>query len=386
MLSRPLITLGLAISIACGQLLSEPVWADGPSKIAKADRQLWPEAINTVNGFDKASRASILIYALTLQSMQKMSDSDMLAAFKIKSLNRTSVEKWLKKELFLSLVNYQRASANCATNDEFCINGIATTDELLKKAAVWRLKVSPNLLPWSESFTIFTRVYVSEQLRLAALFPKISSEIDHFNDNEFNGDSLLDRQFFLTFDDGPSNSQGSTDDTLKMLATEKKSAIFFVLGNNLQSRLTKTDTRTLAKLYQLHCIASHGWEHQSHAKWEQWQDSVKRTQALVATTIANKDVLPLFRPPYGQRKADSGAFFQAQGLRVALWNLDSQDWNSNVTSNDIVDRMIGLMLIKRHGVLLFHDIHPKAKIALPVIFNELGNSVSWQNCHQLVKI
>ncbi|MBK7301446.1 MAG: hypothetical protein IPI79_14710 [Moraxellaceae bacterium] len=73
----------------------------------------------------------------------------------------------------------------------------------------------------------FSRVYIAEQLRLAALFPKVSSEIDRFNANELNGDNVPDRQFFLTFDDGPTNPQGSTDDTLMMLAAQKKSATFF---------------------------------------------------------------------------------------------------------------------------------------------------------------
>jgi hypothetical protein len=70
-------------------------------------------------------------------------------------------------------------------------------------------------------------------------------------------------------------------------------------------------------------------------------------------------------------------------LRVALWNLDSQDWNSHVDISDISNRMIALMLIKRHGVLQFHDVHPKAKAALPVMFKELGNAVEWGDCHQL---
>ena len=131
----------------------------------------------------------------------------------------------------------------------------------------------------------------------------------------------------------------------------------------------------------------HGWEHQSHAKWSLWQSSITRSQVLLNTTFGNSpDFLPLFRPPYGQRTADSGAFFQQKGLQVALWNLDSQDWNAQVNAEDIINRMLTLMLIKRHGILLFHDVHPKAKIALPVIFEELGNSVLWGECHQIADL
>jgi len=221
------------------------------------------------------------------------------------------------------------------------------------------------------------------------LFPNVSSEIDTFNANEWNGDNFTDRQFLLSFDDGPSKVQGDTDNVLTMLSANNKNAVFFVLGENLQNRLTKTDTNTLATLYKNQCIASHGWAHQSHAKWANWQDSIKRTQTLLTNSLPKQNTATtgsfshLFRPPYGQRKADSRTFFQQQGLQVALWNLDSQDWHKQVNSNDVLNRMLTLMLIKRHGVLLFHDIHPKANAALPMLFNEVGNAVEWKDCHSL---
>jgi peptidoglycan/xylan/chitin deacetylase (PgdA/CDA1 family) len=222
-------------------------------------------------------------------------------------------------------------------------------------------------------------------MRLAALFPKVSSEIDFFNSNEWNGDSFADREFLLTFDDGPSGIGGNTDQVLAMLAAQQKTAVFFMLGSNLQNRLNKTNAAILATLYKNQCVASHGWEHQSHAKWPQWESSITDTQTLLKAVFSNQNLksqnfIPFFRPPYGQRKADSGTFFHQQGLQVALWNLDSQDWNNHVDANDIVNRMMTLMLIKRHGVLLFHDVHPKAAIALPVMFDELGHAVEWRDC------
>ena len=70
----------------------------GPASVAKTDRHLWPEPIDTSAGFDTASRASILIHTLALEEMRQLSDPEILAAFKIKSVNRPSVDKWLKKE------------------------------------------------------------------------------------------------------------------------------------------------------------------------------------------------------------------------------------------------------------------------------------------------
>lgn len=367
-------------------LLSNAVEAEyvGPAVVAKADHHLWVEAINTTDGFDRASRASILVYVLALKEMQKLSDAEMLSLFKIKSINRTSVEKWLVKEFGLSLHNYQRASKTCVANDWTCVGSVTTVEDLLKYAAESTPKIPPNLQAWRDNLNGFSHAYAAEQLRLAALFPKTSSEIALFNNNEWNGDSLPDRQFFLTFDDGPTGTHSVSDETLSMLETKKKSAVFFVLGENFQSRLNKTDSSALTALYKNQCVGSHGWEHKSHAKWDQWQDSIQRTQALLNKTLPKSNVVSLFRPPYGQRTEDSGSFFQLQSLQVALWNLDSQDWNSHVDVNDITNRMITLMLIKRHGVLLFHDVHPKAKVAVPLIIEEFNTAVEWGDCHQLL--
>jgi peptidoglycan/xylan/chitin deacetylase (PgdA/CDA1 family) len=377
--SRSALGAGLALALA----LAAPAQAAvGPATVAKADRQLWPETLNSRNGFDKASRAAILVYVAGLQGMQKLSDGEMMASFKIKSLNRASVDKWLKRELALSLANYQRAARDCAGGDWTCVGTADTVASLQAKAEHWQQTVPASLAPWYGNLDAFAQAYLGEQVRLAALFPKTSSEIDSFGEHEWNGDSLDDHQFLLTFDDGPTVAGGSTDDTLAMLNAANKRAVFFVLGENLEKRVGKSGAPALASQFKNQCMASHGWQHQSHAHWDQWQDSVKRTQSLLNATFAKEAVLPYFRPPYGQRSADSVGFFQQQGLQVALWNIDSQDWSSRMSADDVSNRMISLMLIKRHGVLLFHDVHAKAKAALPVMFKELGTAVDWRDCQR----
>jgi peptidoglycan/xylan/chitin deacetylase (PgdA/CDA1 family) len=377
-----------AVALAIAGLLASasPAQADvGPAVVAKADVSLWTGRLDTRAGFDQASRAALLVYAQALQDMQKLSDGDMLVAFNVKSVNRASTEKWLKKEVDLSAANYRRASVGCTNTDWTCVEPGDAPAAFLQAANAWNAHVPAADAAWHANLAAFSHAYVAEQMRLAALFPKVTSEIDRFDDQEWNGDALPDLQFQLTFDDGPTAPGGTTDDTLRMLAAQHKSAIFFILGGSLQARVAKAGAPAVSAQYAGQCVASHGWEHQSHAKWDQWQDSVKRTHALLRATFPEKNVLADFRPPYGQRTADSGAFFREQGLEVALWNLDSQDWNSHVTPADIVDRMTTLMLIKRHGVLLFHDVHPKAKVALPAIFDKLGTAVDWRECHAPVR-
>jgi peptidoglycan/xylan/chitin deacetylase (PgdA/CDA1 family) len=137
-------------------------------------------------------------------------------------------------------------------------------------------------------------------------------------------------------------------------------------------------------VYGQNCVALHGWEHQSHARWEQWQESIIKSQDFISVILDKNQLAPLFRPPYGQRKADSGDFFKARNLRVALWNIDSQDWQASMDAAKVENRILALMLIKRHGVLLFHDTHAKALQALPGVFTKLGAAVSWPDCHSLL--
>lgn len=350
------------------------------SGVAVGNRRLWTESVNTANGFDRASRAAILFYALELDA--RKTDEN-------KIFNRPSVVKWLDKELNLARQNYKQAAKTCQANDWTCIGETNNPDEFFTKARA--LQIPAALDSWQENIAEFVGVYVAEQIHLADIFPRTSSEIDLFNDNEWTGDGFGDRQFYLTFDDGPSFSGGNTDNVLQMLAAQKKTAVFFVLGQQFANRQKTNGAGALAKLYEGQCVGAHGWQHLSHEKGiysigTRWQDSVNKTIDLVKETFVGTSVfVPLFRPPYGQRKSDSGAFFQKENLQVALWNLDSQDWNAQINAEDIVNRMETLMLIKRRGVLLFHDIHPKAAKAVPVIINDFGSAVEWGDCHRIGK-
>jgi peptidoglycan/xylan/chitin deacetylase (PgdA/CDA1 family) len=89
----------------------------------------------------------------------------------------------------------------------------------------------------------------------------------------------------------------------------------------------------------------------------------------------------LWRPPYGRRTADAAKILAAKRSRVVLWNLDSQDWNPKMDPAMITDRMISLMLLWRRGILLFHDVHPKATAVVPALVRAFGAAVSWQDCH-----
>ena len=126
---------------------------------------------------------------------------------------------------------------------------------------------------------------------------------------------------------------GTTDKLLDILKSNDLHASFYMLGERLEARLKQSDAGSLVASFQGQCVALHGWKHDSHAKIENWQQSVLDTRDLVKATFPQQ-YTPWFRPPYGQRRPDSVEFFRKNGLGVALWNIDSQDWNSHVSGID----------------------------------------------------
>lgn len=356
-----------------------PLFAAGPETIAFSERSLWPEPINSTLAFDRASRAEILVFAEVLSDITQQNDVALQTQLHIKRVNLASVEHIRDKLTARLLKNWQTASASCLSNDMFC-QQINTVPEMIAAGKELSGNLPESYHSWYLNARLFHKNYANELIRLAALFPAVSSEIDTFSTLEHDGFELPDRQFLLTFDDGPTHQKGSTDALLSLLAQNNIHASFYMLGERLQARLKQNDPTNLAEIFQGQCTALHGWEHQSHAKWANWQKSVIDTRDLVKATFPQQ-YRPWFRPPYGQRKPDSADFFKKNDLQVALWNIDSQDWNSHVTGNDAAQRVFTLMLLWRHGVILFHDVHSKALTAVPwLLEHSLDTGISWKDC------
>lgn len=371
MLRPLLLALGLLAGVA---------QAAGPTSIATLERDLWPQQLASEGAFDTASRAEILMFAQILQASEGLDEAAWMQRLGLKSVNLHSIAQVRERFWQRLLENYRLASQSCVAVSDFCVPA-ADLPALREQAR--QLVVAPDSVyfAWAEASQRFHQRYLNEQMRLAALFPRVTSEIELFSAQERNGDELADRQFLLTFDDGPTAAGGNSDKLTAWLREQGLNGTFFVLGSNLQQRLQKTSAKALNELYAGQCVASHGWEHKSHASWGDWQGSVTHTRELLQGNLAPLYV-PLFRPPYGQRRTDSQAFFVGQDLRVALWQIDSQDWSSQVSAAAAGQRVLTLMLLWRRGVVLFHDIHNKAQILLPWLLLQTSNGagVSWLDC------
>jgi peptidoglycan/xylan/chitin deacetylase (PgdA/CDA1 family) len=230
----------------------------------------------------------------------------------------------------------------------------------------------------------FYALYVKEQLRLAALFPSPTSEILTLGPGEVTGSDWPDRQFLLTFDDGPTPAGKGTDRLVALLNARQAKGVFFVLGDALEARIGKTSAASLQTLYQGQCVGSHGQRHVSHQKLATWKESVEGSRERISTLGLAGTRKVLFRPPYGQRTPELTGWLSGQDGEVMLWNIDSQDWNASIAPGPTTDRVVTLMLLWRRGIVLFHDVHDKVHEAVPRLLDfARATGLTWKDCEAL---
>jgi len=345
----------------------------------------WPRPLNNPDAFDTASRAALIVYASALDRAAQRQATELRSAAAVNSVDSAFLGAWLDSERARILSNYKQASNRCSAADWTCLPSVRTFSALVRAGRAEQ-SVPADFVQWRNEAVKFTDDFAREQLQLAALFPSASNEAAVFNTNERTGDSFPDRTFAITFDDGPTAPGGTTDQTVGVVDHLHLSATFFLLGVRLESRLATSGTAATAALYGRHCVASHGWEHQSHETWDAWQESVKRMDATLRDTFPPESLLPLFRPPGGHRRADSVEFFASQSLRIMLWNINTYDWDRTMNPDTVTRRVLMLMLIRRHGILLFHDIFANALTAVPAIVRQLNGAITWSDCHQLERL
>nr|WP_178117961.1 polysaccharide deacetylase family protein [Pseudomonas sp. R5(2019)] len=355
-----------------------------PVPVASVDRTTWPEALNTPALFDVASRAEILTFAHALAQSERLDQTALAARLGLRQINLVSINS-VRQALWQRLWhNYDAAQQSCAQDASFCF-AIDDLPSLREQAARFEIGADSFYAGWAQAGRVFHESYLDELLRKAALFPQISSEVARFSDLERNGDELNDRLFLLTFEAGPSAGDGSTDGLTDYLRRQKMNAVFFVLGNSVQVRRETTSLQALGALYKGQCVGVQGWQYRSHGQWKDWQASVLRSVAQVQGDLP-ENFVPLFRPPYGQRRADAQPFFSSQQLQVVLWDIDAQDNNNQINAQQAGERVLSLMLLWRRGVIQLHDSQASAQTILPWLLKQTAQSgIGWEDCRDFAR-
>ncbi len=360
------------------QLICYSLFAGGPKKIATVDRSLWPYKINTPVEFEFATKMEILVFLeVLLEKKSLKTKKDFQDYVNIKKVNPVSAQKWQDK-ITTILVNNLNHILFTSSHDFLEINEIVKVNKLPFYIEKFKSKLPENLKPWYKNSKVFYDHYVYELIRLALLFPRITSEILTLDPSEIQGYGTTDKNYLLTFDDGPTRVNGNTDQTIKYLEDNNLPSLFFVLGDKLDRRLKKTSQKKIQALYKSVHVGSHGQIHKSHARYSKRIASLDFTHNIIKKNLSQVSEPMFFRPPYGQRNDEVISFLQEKNTKVMLWNIDSQDWNRKISSREVAHRMVSLMLLWRSGILLFHDIHPKALQALPIILKTFeGTEIKW---------
>ncbi|MCH5570382.1 polysaccharide deacetylase family protein [Pseudomonas syringae] len=353
--------------------------------IATIDRSVWPERLETPGLFDVASRAEILAFAHELYLSEKLDEEGLKQRLGLRFVNVPSLNV-VRHRLWMRLLeNYQNAQKSCEQDANFCVL-VEDMDQLRQRAEEYQVSNDSFYANWARPGAAFHQRYLNELLFMAALFPQTSSEIERYNSDEMGGDEMPDRTFMLNFESGPSPADGGTDWLADFMRQQKMTATFFVLGKSLQERLDSTSVAGVQALYRQQCVGIQGWEYRSHSQWLDWQDSVRRSAALVQQVLPDNFV-PLFRPPYGHRRADSGDFFRTEHLRVSLWNIDAEDDTGRLSAEQVGDRVLTLMLLWRKGTVVFHDLANKAQSALPLLLaNTAQSELIWDDCRNISEV
>ena len=194
-------------------------------------------------------------------------------------------------------------------------------------------------------------------------------------EGEVFGKALPAKTIVLTFDDGPHPKY--TDEIRAILKRYDVPGTFFQVGNNLgaldatgRSRLgplVEVDRRLLKDGF---VIGNHSFTHAQLTKLHQQAltDEVAKTDQLLQSV--SPDRAPIFRFPYGARNKEGLDVLGTMQLTSVMWNIDSLDWADPVPTS-VADRVLKAVEKEKKGIVLFHDIHPRAIQALPIVLERL---------------
>ncbi|MBB2941894.1 cellulose synthase/poly-beta-1,6-N-acetylglucosamine synthase-like glycosyltransferase/peptidoglycan/xylan/chitin deacetylase (PgdA/CDA1 family) [Actinoplanes lutulentus] len=162
------------------------------------------------------------------------------------------------------------------------------------------------------------------------------------------------KQIVLTFDDGPDPEY--TPEILDVLAKYDVPATFFMIG----SEISKHPSLVRQVVDAGHEIGIHTFTHPEMSGKNDWRRSVEMQETQYALAGAAGVTSVIFRPPYSSTVAaldnTNWAVIQEMGQSGYLTvvnDLDSRDWEADVTMDDIVEAVTpddGA-----GAVLLFHD-------------------------------
>ena len=201
-----------------------------------------------------------------------------------------------------------------------------------------------------------------------------------------------ERQAFLTFDDGPSDSV--TPKILDVLKKEDVRATFFVLGT-----MVKSNPEILKREKEEgHYIANHGYSHiysKIYANDKKPLEEYHKTNKLIQEALGDKSYQSnIFRFPggsvggyYDKIKKNAKKVFAENGISYLDWNCLTNDSDGAETKQAIMKNLKATSKGKETLVILMHDAPNKDLTAktLPDVIKYLKEQgYSFKNMYDII--
>ena len=157
----------------------------------------------------------------------------------------------------------------------------------------------------------------------------------------------------LTFDDGPSPIY--TPQILALLKQYGARGTFFVIGHKVE----QNPGLVQAELKDGNEVGNHSFSHPRMTKENQAarERELERTAVDLDLAGCPQDAR-LFRPPYSAWDDRLKSYMAHTGRRIALWSLDSGDWQglpAPAIIHNVLDR------VKNGAIIIFHDSDEHAR-------------------------
>ena len=161
----------------------------------------------------------------------------------------------------------------------------------------------------------------------------------------------LDKEIWLTFDDGPTPEV--TPWILSVLKKENVKATFFLVGQQIE----EFPELVGAIIKDGHKIANHSYSHKNGwlTNKEKYLEDIDNCQELMPN---NK----LFRPPYGKITKAQIAVLKEK-YKIILWDVLSYDFKQNTSPKKVQENIIqnttsGSIILMHNNLMSFKNVKP----------------------------
>lgn len=173
-----------------------------------------------------------------------------------------------------------------------------------------------------------------------------------------------EKRVFLTFDDGP--VPGITPWVTDLLKSAGATGTFFCVGDNVR-KYPGVFERLREEGFSVGC---HGYSHQPGHRL-----GLRNYLKDIDKGLKHCGPVDWFRPPHGILFPWWVPLIQKKGLRVAMWDVLSCDYDRSLSPEEVTENV--LRNIRPGSVIVFHDslkAWPNLKVALPIVLQWLNNN------------